>query len=87
MSNKTKLAIADELLGDRVLCDCQECVVNGVRRALHRPQDCEYTRRRSALIPKAVAIADERVPYSAMAIRWTREFALAMDQLLALERR
>jgi len=70
----------------RSLCDCPECKINGKRYALHRPEDCEYARRRAALVPRAVAIANKRVPVIRVgdvqaSLRWTREFAAAMDSL------
>jgi hypothetical protein len=69
------------------LCWCDEGVIHGKRMAVHRPADCEYVARRSALVPEASKIATERMGdpkgVSALGYAWTKEFNREMDRLSA----
>jgi hypothetical protein len=71
-------------------CHCAECRIGSVRFPPPRFHNCEYVRKRSALVPQAERIASESVvirPASEdngeSAQRWTRVFATAMDALSA----
>jgi hypothetical protein len=71
-------------------CDCAECVIEGARipsSQFYRFHNCDYVRRRSKLVPQAVKIANEQVPYKDgdknNSTKWTRVFAGAMDALAA----
>ena len=70
---------------ERVKCWCAEGIVNGKRVVVHRPADCEYTARRSALVFEAVRIANQRVgdPMGcpAAGYGWTKEFNKIMHRL------
>jgi hypothetical protein len=74
-------------------CDCAECKIDGVRvptPQFHRFHNCEYVRKRSALVPQAERIASETVAIRLASddngescTQWTRAFATAMDALSA----
>jgi hypothetical protein len=59
--------------------------VNGKRVVVHRPKDCEYTARRSALVYEAARITTERVgdatARNSLGYAWTNEFNRVMDRL------
>ena len=69
----------------RVICWCAEGMVGGRRVAVHRPADCEYTARRTALVYEASRITTERVGdptgRNALGYAWTNEFNRVMDRL------
>jgi hypothetical protein len=66
-------------------CDCDELIVKGRRVPVPLGHDCEYTRKRSALIVEASRIATERVgdPKGSAALgrNWTRVFNFEMQRL------
>jgi hypothetical protein len=71
-------------------CGCAECKIDGVRFPPPRFHDCDYCRKRSALVPRAEKIANDRVPIrpayeddGKSSAEWTRAFATAMDALSA----
>jgi len=71
----------------RVICWCDEGVINGRRVVVHRPCDCQYTERRSALVPEAARITTEKIGEpigdAATGYRWTAEFVRQMNRLSA----
>jgi hypothetical protein len=58
-----------------VICDCSEAHV-GYRRLAASPHNCDYIKRRNALIPKAERIATPRGGYG-----WGADFLEAMNWL------
>lgn len=79
-------------ISGRVACDCPECVVNGKTKLLHRPEDCSYSRARSALVDQASRIADqniatEKIYHPVSGVRagnlFTKLFVTEMDRLAA----
>jgi hypothetical protein len=71
----------------RVICWCDEGVINGRRVVVHRACDCEYVAARSALVPEAARIATQRVgdPIgdAERGYAWTKIFNIEMDRLAA----
>ena len=72
---------------ERVICWCAEGIINGRRVAVHRPSDCEYVARRSALVFEAEKIATAKVGDPTGNLRlgynWTRVFNSEMNRLAA----
>ena len=70
-------------------CTCDELLVGRHRVPIMRFHDCDYVRRRNALIPQASKIASERVHVSSgdenndLKTKWTRQFSITMDELSA----
>ena len=70
----------------RVTCQCVESIINGRRIPVHRPEDCQYSEARSALVPIAEQIATESVGNKRGIVngyRWTRRFVAEMEKLAA----
>jgi len=72
---------------ERVICWCDEGVINGKRVPVHRPEDCAYVARRSALVPEAARIATAKIgdPKGAtkLGYAWTRQFDAEITRLAA----
>jgi hypothetical protein len=69
-------------------CECDECLIRGKRVPPPPGHCCEYVRQRSALVPLAVKIADEKVATKRPSedggvsrAAWTARFCAAMDEL------
>jgi hypothetical protein len=64
-------------------CWCRELIVNGKRQPVPLHHDCEYIRRRDALIPEAVRIANNHCSPigKETGYKWTRTFVRALDRL------
>jgi len=69
----------------RVRCWCDEGIINGQRLAVHRPCDCEYTARGTALVYEAEKIATQKVGdptgNAATGYQWTAEYVKVMNRL------
>jgi hypothetical protein len=67
-------------------CDCAECRDgDGRRHLMPKLHSCDYTAARSALVPKAVEIATDKMGdlLGNNGNRWTRCFVEAMNELAA----
>lgn len=69
-------------------CNCAELIIRGQRQPPPKFRCCEYVRERSALVPEAEKIVNERVKIASgcdgVAERnalWAKAFALCMDVL------
>jgi hypothetical protein len=66
-------------------CDCDELMVRGSRVPPPPGHDCEYVRQRTALVSRAMKVADEMVETvrddGESNAAWTRAFSIAMDTL------
>jgi hypothetical protein len=60
--------------------NCAESIVNGRRVPVHRPEDCIYTRKRSALVEQAPLLATMRGNGNG---DWARCFSEAVSALSA----
>jgi hypothetical protein len=83
------LELPDDLGGNGE-CECDELLIRGKRVPPPPGHDCEYVRARSALVPQAVKIADEKVATKSPSqdggssyATWSKVFAMAMDELSA----
>ena len=67
-------------------CDCPELLINGKRLPCPPHHDCDYVRKRSALVPEAERIAAETIGDTrgiTNGFRFTREFVKQMEKLAA----
>jgi hypothetical protein len=68
-------------------CDCAELIIRGVRMPPPPGHDCDYVRKRSALVEQAVQMVNERVKIvpgcdvAEQSALWTKCFAPCMDAL------
>jgi hypothetical protein len=69
-------------------CDCQELLLHGERQPCPPFHDCDYVRKRSALIPEAEKIVNAKVKivpasedHGESGALWTKAFVLCMDAL------
>ena len=69
-------------------CNCVELVIDGQRLPCPKHHSCSYVEARSALVPEAEKIANQRVVVclasedgGASQARWVRHFASAMERL------
>ena len=69
----------------RVVCWCDEGIVNGKRVAVHRSCDCDYVAARSALVPEAARLATEKIGNpigcAQLGYAWTAELVRVMNRL------
>jgi hypothetical protein len=66
-------------------CTCDELIVAGKRQSPPPDHDCEYVRKRNALIPLSRKVANEMVEIvrddGVSSAKWTRCFSTAMNEL------
>jgi hypothetical protein len=66
-------------------CTCDELIVAGKRQPPPPGHDCEYVRKRKALIPLSMKVANEMVEIvrddGVSSAKWTRCFSTAVDEL------
>ena len=66
-------------------CTCDELIVAGKRQPPPPGHDCVYVRKRNALIPLSMKVANEMVEIvradGVSSAKWTRCFSTAMDEL------
>ena len=66
-------------------CTCDELIVAGKRQPPPPGHNCEYVRKRKALIPLSTKVANEMVAIvrdgGVSSAKWTRCFSTAMDEL------
>ena len=66
-------------------CTCDELIVAGKRQPPPPGHNCEYVRKRKALIPLSTKVANEMIAIvrdgGVSSAKWTRCFSTAMDEL------
>jgi len=66
-------------------CWCDELMIHGERVRCPPYHDCDYVRKRSALVERACELTSEKLGYRASGVvfgmRWNAEFVRQMDQL------
>lgn len=72
------------------MCNCKELLITDAicKTRRHEPpafHDCEYTQRRSALVPKAERIVLDTLPRNAPPGLFMKRFMIVMEDLVEAE--